>query len=301
MIYLDYINKKPEEKIELLLNSLLETNRTFNYYVDFKKVNNNLKKYELELNILNYVIGKENIEEEITKLFNNYPEVIKTIPILLAIRDNSIDLLVIDEFKKNVFNLDFENINNSIEDYVKFIKEVGLLDFFKTNIKKSLLDYVLGVEVGLDSNARKNRSGNIMESLVEKFVKNICIKYGYEYKTQATSSFIKDKWNFFVPVDKSQRKFDFAIFNKIKNKVYLIETNYYGSNGSKLKAVANEFSELNKFLKINSKNVEFIWITDGKGWIESKYPLLEAFYKIENIFNLDMLEKGFLEELLINK
>lgn len=174
-------------------------------------------------------------------------------------------------------------------DYVVFAEQSGLLDFLQNKVNRSLVDYVYGVEAGLDSNARKNRSGTIMEGILKRHVAKIA---------QATASFIKSNWGIEVLVDKSERRFDVAVYSRERHKVWLIETNYYGGSGSKLKAVAGEFTKLNQFIKELKDDIEFIWVTDGQGWKTTHLPLSEAFEHIQNVFNLNMLKNNFMRELL---
>lgn len=190
---------------------------------------------------------------------------------------------------------DSNNLSDSdIENAVEFMKETKVLQLFSNKTIKNLVDYVFGVEVGLDSNGRKNRSGHAMEDIVEKFVSKVCREKKYSYLKEATPSVIKSEWGYGVTVDKSARRFDFAI-NTGKN-LYLIETNYYGGGGSKLKATAGEYKAL---YDITSKDGHtFIWITDGKGWLTANRPLEETFYHNEYIFNLTMLENGILNEIV---
>ncbi len=173
-----------------------------------------------------------------------------------------------------------------------------MLDFLQNKANRSLVDYVYGVEAGLDSNARKNRSGTTMEGILERHVAKISETLGLEWKAQATAPFIKDNWNIEVPVDKSERRFDVAIYSKEQHKIWLVETNYYGGGGSRLKAVAGEFTELSQFVVTSNDNVEFVWVTDGQGWKTAHLPLSEAFGHITNIFNLNMLKEDFLADLL---
>lgn len=300
MKFIDYIQLSSEERLEKFLLNLSVTNRTPAYYVNWEKVERETKKFELELNTLNYLIGKEAIYDEALSLFTKQPELLKAIPSLIASRDMIMVILSIDEQD----NMSFEQLNfskidtNNIKEYVDFTKESGLLDFLQNQANRSLVDYVYGVETGLDSNARKNRSGTTMEGILERHVAKISKELGLEWKSQATASFIKEKWNIKVPVDKSKRRFDVAIYSKEHHKVWLIETNYYGGGGSKLKAVAGEFIELNKFVKSSEDNVEFVWVTDGQGWKTAHIPLLEAFNCITNVFNLNMLKEDFLYDLL---
>jgi type-2 restriction enzyme llaDCHI len=299
MNLLNYHNLSSEERLEKFLSTLSITNRTPEYYVNWKKVDRETKKYELELNTLNYLIGKEDIYSEALRLFTKQPNLLKAIPSLIASRDKVLDILTID----NDDNMSFEQLNfktidaSRIDDYMKFIEKSGLLKFLQQHANRSLVDYVYGVETGLDSNARKNRSGKNMEGILERYVSRISKEQKLEWKAQATARFIKNEWGIEVPVDKSERRFDVAVYSKEKHKVWLLETNYYGGGGSKLKSVAGEFTELSQFVVTSDDDVEFVWVTDGQGWLTAHLPLAEAFSHITNVFNLEMLREGFLSEL----
>ena len=296
----NYINLDSDERLNVFLSTLSVTNRTPEYYVNWTKVERETRKFELELNTLNYLIGKEDIYNESLILFTKQPELLKAIPSLIASRDKILDILIID----NQDNMSFEQLNFSkidttrIVDYVVFAEQSGLLDFLQNKANRSLVDYVYGVEAGLDSNARKNRSGTTMEGILERHIAKIAQEQGLEWKAQATASFIKSNWNIEVPVDKSERRFDVAVYSRERHKVWLIETNYYGGSGSKLKAVAGEFTELSQFVKSSKDDIEFVWVTDGQGWRTARLPLSEAFGHIQNVFNLNMLKNNFLRELL---
>ena len=299
MNLLNYHNLSSEERLEKFLSTLSITNRTPEYYVNWKKVDRETKKYELELNTLNYLIGKEDIYSEALRLFTKQPNLLKAIPSLIASRDKVLDILTID----NDDNMSFEQLNfktidaSRIDDYMKFIEKSGLLKFLQQHANRSLVDYVYGVETGLDSNARKNRSGKTMEGILERYVSRISKEQKLEWQAQATAKFIKNEWGIEVPVDKSERRFDVAVYSKEKHKVWLLETNYYGGGGSKLKSVAGEFTELSQFVVTSNDDVEFVWVTDGQGWLTAHLPLAEAFSHITNVFNLEMLREGFLSEL----
>ena len=299
MNFKNYLIKSPQERLTIFLESLSITNRTPEYYVNWNKVDRETKKYELELNTLNYLIGKDDIYSEALRLFTKQPNLLKAIPSLIASRDRVLDILTIDNDDNMSFEqLDFKTIDTSrIDDYLKFIEQSGLLNFLQQHANRSLVDYVYGVETGLDSNARKNRSGTTMEGILERHVSKIAQEQNLEWKAQATAQFIKEKWGITVPVDKSERRFDVAVYSKEKHKVWLIETNYYGGGGSKLKAVAGEFTELSQFVVTSDDAVEFVWVTDGQGWKTAHLPLAEAFSHITNVFNLEMLREGFLAEL----
>lgn len=175
--------------------------------------------------------------------------------------------------------------------------KTGILDLFKDKKIKSIPDYVLGIEVGLDSNGRKNRSGTTMQNISEDIIKSICKANNFEYLAQANANKIKQYFGFNIKIDKSIRSFDFAIKNE--DKLYIIETNYYGGGGSKLKATAGEYAMLYNDLKDQGYN--FIWITEGLGWTTTQKPLKETFDKIDYLFNLKMVSSGLFADIIKNK
>lgn len=154
-------------------------------------------------------------------------------------------------------------------------------------------DYVIIVEAGLDSNARKNRGGHSMEDIVEFFIKDMCQPEKYNYIREATAEKIKQEWGYDVPVDKSSRRYDFVI--NTGKELIILETNFYGGGGSKLKSTAGEYRDL--FNVLNGK-YKFIWITDGYGWKATARPLRETFNHNDYVVSLNMLEKGILKELI---
>ncbi|MCT1796973.1 type II restriction endonuclease [Helcococcus kunzii] len=286
-------------KLEYFINTLSMSNKTPNYFINWEKVVKNTNEFELELNTLNYLIGKEDIINETKKLFKNQPNLIKAIPSLIAERNKEIVILDLKEFVMSYKKLNFKNIDEDNTDlYVDFCENIGLLDFIKNHTNKSLVDYVYGVEAGLDSNGRKNRSGTNMETIVEDYVSSIAQEHNLEYLPQAKASQILSKWGKDVPTDKANRSFDLAIYNKSNDKLFLLETNYYNGGGSKLKSVCGEFMNLNRLIG-EDKNISFIWVTDGQGWKTALNPITEAMAEINNILNLHMIfSDGLLKEIL---
>ena len=290
------------KNFENLKNTLQDSIFTWDYFTDFEKVKTNVKKIEKELNLLNYLIGKENIEEEFLSLVEEYPKVRKILPILIAIRDDKLSSTpiitnmetLIPESKKYIFN---DEINENIKkELLVFFKETGLKEFFESKVVKNLVDYCIGVEVGFDTNARKNRTGTLMENIVGKYLETFCTKNkNFSFIEQATQKRIKEFLNYEIEIDKNSRRFDFALLDKIKNKLYLIEVNYYSGGGSKLKATAGEYKELHTFLK--AQNITFVWITDGLGWQTAKSSLEETFNHNDYVINIEMLKNGILEEI----
>ncbi len=292
------------KNFEILKKTLQDSIFTWDYFTDFEKVAKNVKKIEKELNLLNYLIGKENLEEEFLSLVEEYPKVRKILPILIAIRDDKLSSTpvitnietLIPENKKYIF---YDPIDENIKkELLIFFNESGLKNIFESKSVKNLVDYCFGVEVGFDTNARKNRTGDIMEKLVYKFLEEFCEENNnLQFIEQATQKRIKEFFNYDIKIDKNSRRFDFALFDKTKNNLFLIEVNYYSGGGSKLKATAGEYQYLNDFVK--SQNIDFIWITDGKGWLTSLKPLEETFIHNDYVINLDMLKNGILKEICL--
>lgn len=304
MEYLDYYDNRgitKEEVFKHFISTLRPSIKTWNYFINWKKVENNINSIKIELNILNSLIGSKNFEEDFKRLVRKYPEVIQCFPYLLAVRDNKLQILEDYKSKKlNYLNFDFMKIEvneNDVEKYFEFVCFSGLKELFYNKKVKNFEDYVLGVEVGLDSNGRKNRGGTLMEDIVEVFIKDLCDKNSnLEYLSQATPKRIFDKWNYKVDYNLSARSFDFAIFNKSNHKLFLFETNFYNGGGSKLKSVCGEFKSL--FNELQRQDIELIWITDGLGWLTAKKPLEETFMNNNYVFNLEMLKENILREIL---
>lgn len=268
----------------------------WDYFVNWEKVHKNIKPIEKELNLLNVLIGKEDVETEVYNLIKEYPQVVKAFPFLIAFRDTKVSMLSdVTEFLYKDYDFKHRVITDEdCEDLTTFFMQSGLGDLVKDKRVKNLVDYVTGVEVGLDSNGRKNRGGTMMENIVETFVKSACDELGYEYMTQANAKKIKTHWNIEIQVDKSSRNLDFAI-NK-NGKLYFIECNFYGGGGSKLKSTATEYVNMNAYW--NAQNITFIWVTDGAGWKTAIKPLREYFDKADYLLNLEMLKRNFLNIII---
>lgn len=293
-----YMSLPWQDKLEEFMMTRSVTNRTPAYYINWDKVRDNTTKYEVELNTLNYLVGKNNINEEATMLFTKQPNLLKAIPTLIANRDYDLDILRINDDKSMSFDhLDFTNIDETkIKDYVTFMEESGLLDFLQNDAKKSLVDYAFGVEAGLDSNGRKNRSGTQNEEILEINLSKLVEGTDWQYATQIGVAEIKRRWGIDVPTDKSSRRFDGVVYNPSTKTVTLIETNFYGGGGSKLKAVSGEFRDLNGF--VTKEDVQFVWISDGMGWDTARLPMSEAFEQIPYIINLNMVNNGYLRKIV---
>lgn len=277
-----------------LTSSFKSSIKTWDYFVNWKKVFANSASLEIALNKLNYLLGKDNLKEEFKMLYGSNKDIVKALPILLAVREHKLE--VFDKKSKNSDFFDFTRTDMDSEKYFEFIEQSGLAVLFQKEGVKNLVDYVMGVEVGLDSNGRKNRGGSLMEEIVEVFIKEYCKENGLEYLAKANAKAIQNKWGLQVAVVKSSRSFDFAVFNPKSKTIKLFETNFYNGGGSKLKSVCGEFRSL--YTELKAQNIDFVWITDGLGWHSTKKPLEEAYNHNEYIFNLSMLENNVLNELV---
>ena len=269
------------EQFKIFLSQLSETNATLDYFTDFKKIKGNVNKIAIKLNQLNYLIGKADINAAVNELYEENPKAFEVLDILIAIRKNK---------KAKTFNnkgeiLMLDCYFTSPENICEYIEETGLGEIFRNKDVKNLVDYVFGIEVGLDTNARKNRGGENMSKAVSIFFNKAKVFYKIEVSNTAFPEILS--------LGADVKRFDFVI--KTNKKTYLIETNYYNSGGSKLNETARSYSDVAP--KINQyKNYEFVWITDGQGWLSAKNKLEEAYNTIPSMYNLTTLQ-NFIDKI----
>ena len=273
----------------------------YGYYIDFEKVHRNVDNIKVELNILNSLIGSKNIEVDFENLMRKYPEVLKCIPLLLAVRAN--EIYCQDKNGGHLFQFDFgkcpPNSHAHYERYKYFMRETGLFDLLENHIVNNLVDYATGVETGLDSNGRKNRGGHLMENLVERFIQKSGFVKDDTYFKEMYIHQITDKWDIDLSAisnqGKTEKRFDFVV--KTANMIYGIETNFYGSGGSKLNETARSY----KTLALETEEIDgftFVWFTDGKGWTSARHNLEETFDVMEHIYNIKDMEDGIIDTIM---
>lgn len=271
-----------EQEFKTFMSQLKETNQSLNFFCDFDKINSNVENIKLSLCMLNSLIGSTNLRASVETIWNRDKTAFNVMDILIAVRS---------EGKKKVLNslgecVVLDTLFHSVDGVMEFLTDTGLADVFQTQKITNLLDYVFGVETGLDSNARKNRSGHVMEDVVaDLFADN-----GITYRKEVYSS----EWSALTQaLGEDEKRFDYVV--ETPNKIYLIEVNFYSGGGSKLNEVARAYSEIAP--KINAvEGFEFVWITDGIGWNSAKNKLQEAFYTIPSIYNLTSIEE-FIEDI----
>ena len=269
---------------------------SYQYYADFDKVYENVERIKVELNILNSLVGSKHIEEEFENLCLRYPEIIKCIPIRLAVREK--EIFAMDAEGEHVYN--FKKDGDTIENYKIFMRKTGLFELLQNRIIDNLVDYVTGVEVGLGSNGRKNRGGHQMEDLVESFIQKAGFIKDETYFKEMYLDDIERRWCIDLSAisndGKTKKRFDFVV--KTDQTIYAFETNFYTGGGSKLNETARSY----KLLAQESANIDgftFVWITDGAGWISAKGNLRETFDETKYIYSIVELEEGVLDKLLV--
>lgn len=262
----------------------------YKYYVDFDKVYKNVDAIKIELNILNTLIDSKNIELDFRILLRKYPEILKVIPVLIAKRETEIYC----QDTNGGLLYKFNKVNCTEDEYVYFMKTTGLFDLLENHIIRNLVDYVIGVEVGLDSNARKSRGCHLMEDLVESYLKKAKVIY---YKEMYLKD-VEKKWNInlstILNADKSAKRFDFVV--EKNNIIYAIECNFYSGGGSKLNETARNY----KMMALKAKDIErfkFVWFTDGIGWLSARRNLEETFNVLEDLYSINDLENNVLKKL----
>lgn len=265
-----------KEQFDMFMSQLKETNATLDFYCDFKKINSNVDVISMKLNQLNYLIGQEDLDGAIRRLWDENPKVFNVMDVLIAVRTADNKKAILSDGSTKLISNFFDNVEGVIE----FIHGTGLDEVLKNKQVKNLVDYVFGVETGLDTNARKNRSGHLMEGQVA----SIFDKAGVEYRQEVYST----EYPELSVLGEDKKRFDFVV--KTKSCTYLMEVNFYSGGGSKLNEVARAYSELSP--KINEvEGFEFVWITDGIGWKSARNKLEEAFYTIPNVYNLTTIQE----------
>lgn len=267
---------------------------SYDYYIDFEKVHRNVDSIKIELNILNSLVGSKNIEEDFEKIIKEYPQTLKCVPILLAVRSNEIYAMDCN----GEYTYDFKKMTLSVDDYKKFMKKTGLFDLISNRIVSNLVDYVTGVETGLDSNGRKNRGGHLMENLVESYIQKAGFIKNENYFKEMYIHEITDRWDIDLSAisnqGKMEKRFDFVV--KTNDMIYAIETNFYASGGSKLNETARSYKTLAQEVD-TIDGFTFVWFTDGKGWNSARHNLEETFDVMENIYNINDMENGIMNEV----
>ena len=278
------------------LSTMTDSIADWTYYVDFPKVYKNVNEIKIPLNIMNSLLGSKNIRSEFLELLDKYPEILKAIPIIVAKRLN--DTILVKDVEKD-FHFKFKKPNYSPEEYADFMEKSGVFDLLSNHLVANLFDYVTGVEVGMDTNGRKNRTGHTMENIVQSYLEQEGFVMGVNLYKEIYQNEVEQLFNVDLSAitneGNTSKRFDFVI--KRDSTVYLIETNFYSGGGSKLNETARSYKMITEEAK-TIPNVEFVWFTDGQGWFQAKKNLRETFEVLPYLYNINDLKNGIIKELL---
>lgn len=293
--------------VKYFQETLTVTNRDFKFLTDWKKIEKVVKKYRFEIALFDVLIKSYNFDNELRQLLSKYPDAIKVLPLLLALSNkDSEELVLVEDFLNwnfAEFHFNFREFNGSSEHLDKaarLFEKTGLKNFFLNLSAKSILDYTIGVQVGLDTNARKNRSGHIMEKLIEEEILSYkkSDEITFEVFTQKKFKFLKEK-DILYPNELSERKADFLL---VKDKNWVnIEVNFYNTSGSKPEEIVNAYTERQRYIK--NSGGHFVLITDGLGWRKKTKDNVQnqvkiAFKELDYIMNLHFVKEGYLLKVL---
>lgn len=271
-----------EKNFDLFMSQLAETNATLDFYTDFSKIRENVRSIEIKLNTLNYLIGKIDLDAAVKELWDNDKRVFSILDILIATRKEQNKKYLDDMGKPHLIH----ELLGSYEGVMKFLKETGMGEVLQNKNIKNLVDYVFGVEAGLDTHARKNRSGDITELLLHR----ILTANGIEHRMEVYSHEFPELQE---ALGADEKRFDFVI--ETKRCTYLIEVNFYNGGGSKPNEVARAYRELSPIVN-KVDGFEFVWVTDGQGWNSARNKLEEAYNEIDRMYNFESLG-DFLKEV----
>lgn len=278
------------------LNTMTDSVASWTYYTDFEKVYENVNDIKIPLCLLNSLIGSKNIKRDFLKLYEEYPEVLRAVPIIIAKRLK--DIVVVKDPEKD-FYFDFRKHDYTPEEYSLFMEKTGIYDLLEHHLVASLLDYVTGVEVGMDTNGRKNRTGHSMEAIVQQYLEQEGYVMGETMFKEIYQNEIEERFNVDLSAitneGTTQKRFDYVI--KSSKTIYLIEVNFYATGGSKLNETARSYKMITEETR-NIPDVEFMWFTDGIGWHKAKNNLRETFEVLPNLYNINDLSNGVLKNII---
>lgn len=275
-----------KEDFKTFMSQLKETNATLSFYSDFDKVSSHVEDIAINLNTLNYLVGKKDLRAAVEALWRKDKDVFQVMDILIATRKSQHKMFVDDSGASHLVH----SLFNSVDGIMEFMQKTGLAKVFQEQKIKDLEDYVFGVETGMDTHARKNRSGDIMEILVQNIFNHSNVPFEFQVSSEERLPKIQKV------LGKDNKVFDFMI--ETNAVTYLIEVNFYNGSGSKPNEVTRSYIDINN--KVNSVDgYEFVWITDGKSWEKGLNKIEEAYFSIPNMYNLTSIQ-DFIASLRFN-
>ena len=266
--------------------------------MDWGKVWANVTRFNREFHLLSSLCDAADIVSATHELLRDYPRVVCALPALLACRA-SMSILE-DAQSAHVEVFDFAPKDKlcaeEVERYARFIGESGLLELL-SNIK-SVPDYVTGVEVGLDTNGRKNRSGDLAVRALVPHIEAVRNRHPeIQFWPERSYSWL-EAHGCRLPREMDGWKWDGAFFSPASGKWALMEVNHYGTVGSKPAAIANDYIARER--ELLGLGVGFLWVTDGWGWLKMGGPLRRAWDELRYLTTIQMARDGLLEHALIS-
>lgn len=286
-----------DEILNAFRESLLDTNKSFNYFVDWQKIRGNVEKFNVEINILNSLIGSKDIKTDLSNILIKYPEILPVFPLLIAVRKSEIN--VIDDSNNLSKSFPFKKqphlSKEEIREIIHFCDRSGVLNLFTDFKIKNMKDYLLGVEVGIDTNARKNRSGIAMELAVKPTMEALKRDFSeIDIEFQKTFKFIAKKYDAPLSLNLANRKSDFVIR---KGQTFInVEVNYFDGQGSKPQEIVDSY--INRQTELYKVGWKFVWITDGRGWKEGTNQIKKGFAEVDYLLNSSFAKNGVLKEII---
>ncbi|MCC6502366.1 MAG: type II restriction endonuclease [Deltaproteobacteria bacterium] len=272
-------------------------NRRFDFFVDWQKIKRNVERYKIEISLLNSLIGSKNIRFDFSELIKKYPEVLPVLPLIIAVRDAAIHLIGDNELTKTFHFTKRVPSNSDLKDIIFFADRSGILNLFSDFKIKDLRDYLLGVEVGMDTNARKNRSGYAMELAAKPYIESLKKEIpDVDIEFFKTFKYIGQKYKINIPKNLLNRKTDYVVR---KGKTFInIEVNYFDGQGSKPQEIVDSY--INRQNELYEAGWKFIWVTDGRGWKDGINQITKGFSEIDYLLNLSFAKKGLLNKAVLS-
>lgn len=285
-----------ETVVERFFASLAITNRTHDFFVDWDKVRHNVQALSAEIALLGSLAGSAQPEANLRLLLRRYPEVARAIPILVAVRDLKFKVLEDVQSVQQYSDYDFSKLTltqDDVEAIVRFCAKTGISSMLAST--QALRDYVLGVEVGTDTNARKNRSGTAMEDLISPVVDQLAREQkGLRVRKQKRFSELAQLDGIPAPRGLEDRRFDIVVLTDTRR--FNIEINFYAGGGSKPQEIVDSY--INRHRELTQAGWELIWATDGYGWKSGASQMRKAFRDMSYVLNIDFVRRGVLSAIL---
>lgn len=310
-----YINQSIDELSSMFESNLLDTNRGYNYYIDWTNIDG-YQKYDIEIYAMDTLIGKDDNEflNKFRELITKLPSIVEVFPYLFAlskvetagVRKNSLLKIVgssIDSDDFQTYSFNSKKLCSPISEdvviqYYNFFEQMGLKYLFQNLLEKSVLDYIIGVLVGNDSNGRKNRGGTAFELACQPMLEQICNKYSLELLSQKKFNILRE-YGFEISEDVANRKADFILLNQEHTICMNIEVNFFNGGGSKPEEIIDSY--INRQSDLEQNRIKFALITDGNCWRGTTNQLTKGFRHLNYLMNFNLAKSGMLEETILKE